>query len=87
VLLVFQVQILTPEELRGSTLLGSDAGESIFEQNSEGDEFGTIMTGHVKVLYNRRDVSNLIKGQAFCDLGLMTPGTLFTCLLAQKYKY
>jgi len=56
------------------TLQGCDAGESIFEQNSEGDEFGIVMTGHVKVLYNRRDVSNLIKGQAFCDLGLMTPG-------------
>ena len=85
-LLVLKVQILTPEELRGSTLLGSDAGESIFEQNSEGDEFGTIMTGHVKVLYNRRDVSNLIKGQAFCDLGLMTPGTRFTCFTGTKVK-
>ena len=56
------------------TLQGCEAGESIFEQNSEGDEWGIVMTGHVKVLYNRRDVSNLIKGQAFCDLGLMTPG-------------
>ena len=44
------------------------------------------MTGHVKVLYNRRDVSNLIKGQAFCDLGLMTPGTLFTCFTGTKVQ-
>ena len=32
-----------------ATLQGCDAGESIFEQNSEGDEFGIVMTGHVKV--------------------------------------
>ncbi len=57
-----------------SMLQGYDEEDSIFEQNSEGDEFGIVMTGHVKVLYNRRDVSNLVKGQAFCDLGLMTPG-------------
>ena len=56
------------------TLQGCDAGDCIFEQNRDGDEWGIVMTGHVKVLYNRRDVSNLVKGQAFCDLGLMTPG-------------
>ena len=27
----------------------------------------------MRVLYNRRDVTNLVKGQAICDLGLINP--------------
>ena len=29
-------------------------GTPLFEQNSEGDNFGIVMTGHLRVFYNRK---------------------------------
>jgi hypothetical protein len=46
------------------TLQALDAGAPLWEQNSEGDEFGIVMAGCIRVLYNRREVTNLVKGQA-----------------------
>lgn len=48
-----------------------DEGFPLFEQNSEGFTFGIVVSGYLRVFYNRRPVSALIRGQVFCDLGLV----------------
>ena len=48
-----------------------EEGHPIYEQNSEGSTFGIVMSGYLRVFYNRRPVSTLIRGQVFCDVGLI----------------